>query len=251
MVTLFLERLEALDPSRLIYVKDLSRDSKVYHAAKAAVEEAARREPAGSALLEAQARAREIVRSKARDRWSFASAAMAAEDAVAGLYFRYMPGDLSGRLYRPYEPVIPWYDLQRQAWEQMHPGEAAKQKARAEVAEAKAEAVREKARREAPILWSSVMSFMGEDLLAVGIGLVLGLGVTWQVGATMGAICFLALRWGTGPTHAWARIDRHRNLKRLDAKTRSVIDTLDSISQVFGTLLAVGLLVGVTISLWH
>jgi hypothetical protein len=201
LVALFLDRLEALDSARLIYVKDLRTDTKVYRAAKVAVEEAAKREPDGAAgLVEAQRRAREIVRSKAHaGGWNFGSAVIAAEDAVAGLYFRYISGDLSARLYRPFDPVIPHYDLWRQEWEQTHPEAAAKEKGEREAAVAAKEADRARAVREAPIHWDTVISFMGEDLVAVGIGAVLAFGVNWQVGALIGAVCFLALKWGTGP----------------------------------------------------
>jgi len=252
LVALFLERLEALDGSRLLYVKDLSKDTKVYRAAKSAVEEAAKREPNESTgLVEAQRRAREIVTSKAHaGGWYFGSAAVAAEDAVAGLYFRYRSGDLSARLYRPFEPLIPHYELRRRVWEQSHPEEAAKEKVERDAALAAKEADREKAVREAPIRWDTVISFMGENLVAVGIGVVLAFGVNWQVGALFGAVCFLALKWGTGPTHGWDRVRRYRDIKRVDAKTRSLIDTLDSITQVFGTLIAVGLLIAVAISVW-
>lgn len=248
VVELFLDRLAGVEASRLLWLKTLRTDTKVYSAAKAAIAEATRRsESEAAGLRNAQQRAREILEAKVQtSRLSLASELRLVYDAIAGLYLRgspWMPSELSSRLYRPFDDLIPEFELNRRVWELQHPEEAARQIAQAETAEAAKVEAKARAYRQAPVHWGTVIGFMGDHLAAVAIGVVLGLAVNWQLGVMMGSVAFLALKWGVGPTHAWSRINRYRDLKRVDAKTRSVIDGLDALVGLFGTLLAIVLLV--------
>ena len=139
VVDVFLEKLRALEPRSLLWLKRLRTDTKVYVAAKAAIEEATRRSPEGANDLEAmQERATEIVRAMERaSGLSLATELAAVHDAVAGLYLRgspYVSSELPSRLYRPLDGLISTFELDQLTRERHHPEGASTLKPKAEPA---------------------------------------------------------------------------------------------------------------------